>query len=296
MDRPGLQVPGHTIHRLLRTSSGGSVGFAFVLDHQVAGDWDSFGGLQLERLDPLVLEGDEGKTGPAVRAEGGRRSQKDSSSSNLFQDTASSSSIQVLSMESHQNIKDKASELKIITEATLNDIKLVKISTNTTVYAGAKAMVKTMAEEMLKSLNKSVKRQRYPNPFKRRGREFPNNVFKEYYVDSPEISFKWPNSNDTPSKNIYVTCKLCDRRLSKNKFCTHMRKMHLPDEICSSCGKEFPASKILGHRRKCGSDTYRMKGEDISPRKLGHQVQELQQKKQEMEGQKVQMEVWKHKL
>ena len=35
MDSPGLQVPGRTVHSLLRTSTGESVGFAFLLKNQV---------------------------------------------------------------------------------------------------------------------------------------------------------------------------------------------------------------------------------------------------------------------
>ena len=39
------------------------------------------------------------------------------------------------------------------------------------------------------------------------------------------------------------------------------RQVHLPDEECSSCGMEVPASKIRNHKRECKGEEKPLKGE-----------------------------------
>ena len=122
-----------------------------------------------------------------------------------------------------------------------------------------------MANEMLNLVNRSQKPPKSQAHIQSRSKEFPDNVFKEYYEELPEIGSNSLNSDGTARQlrqKKKVKCKLCSSRITKNSFSQHMRNIHLPDETCGSCNKEFPASKILGHRRQCG----KIKGEDSSPK------------------------------
>ena len=55
----------------------------------------------------------------------------------------------------------------------------------------------------------------------------------------------------------YSSCRVeclienCGAQMSRGRFSTHMRKLHLPDEVCINCGREFPASTIKTHQSSC---------------------------------------------
>ena len=61
----------------------------------------------------------------------------------------------------------------------------------------------------------------------------------------------------------------CGAQMSRGRFSTHMRKLHLPDEVCINCGREFPASTIKTHQSSCkvenmdGERTDMKRGENI---------------------------------
>ena len=42
--------------------------------------------------------------------------------------------------------------------------------------------------------------------------------------------------------------------MNRESFSNHMRKLHLPDEVCSFCKVEFPASTIKTHQITCAAE------------------------------------------
>ena len=42
--------------------------------------------------------------------------------------------------------------------------------------------------------------------------------------------------------------------MNRGGFSRHMQQFHLPDEVCSFCRVEFPASAIKTHQKNCASD------------------------------------------
>ena len=60
-----------------------------------------------------------------------------------------------------------------------------------------KAIVKTMANEMLNLVNRSQKPPKSQAHIQSRGKELPDNVFKEYYEELPEIGSNSLNSDGT---------------------------------------------------------------------------------------------------
>ena len=45
----------------------------------------------------------------------------------------------------------------------------------------------------------------------------------------------------------------CGAQMNRGSFSNHMRKLHLPDEVCSYCKVEFPASTIKTHQITCAA-------------------------------------------
>jgi len=48
-----------------------------------------------------------------------------------------------------------------------------------------------------------------------------------------------------------VKCKLCEKTYSSKSFGCHMRTMHLPDETCPGCGKDFRPNQLFRHQQQC---------------------------------------------
>ena len=49
-----------------------------------------------------------------------------------------------------------------------------------------------------------------------------------------------------------VECKLCGKAYSTYRsFGTHMTNIHLPDETCPGCGKEFRPNQLFRHQQQC---------------------------------------------
>lgn len=63
-------------------------------------------------------------------------------------------------------------------------------------------------------------------------------AFKEHYIDC---------ETTTARGTRMVQCKLCGHKGSYHNFSTHMRKYHLPDEECLTCGEEVSPMQMLNH-------------------------------------------------
>ena len=158
----------------------------------------------------------------------------------------------LLSDQSIKNSEPQASiEEAVATDHTMDTSMSIIFDSNIDV----KTRIKTMAQEMLRSL-KEIKEPPQARVSKS-GRGIPGgsrpntNMFQEHHIDSAAIDPNRFNNNGTLNKNRRVKCKLCSKVLIKPNFGTHMKKFHLPDEECSFCGEEFPAMMISSHQKKC---------------------------------------------
>jgi len=75
-------------------------------------------------------------------------------------------------------------------------------------------------------------------------------LFAEYYRDLPTNSTSGLLDYDT--RKVQCLVENCGSQVSYKSFSNHMKQMHLPDEECSYCGIEFPATKIKSHQQDCG--------------------------------------------
>ena len=58
----------------------------------------------------------------------------------------------------------------------------------------------------------------------------------------------------------YSSCRVeclienCGAQMNRGRFSKHMQQFHLPDEVCSFCRVEFPASTIKSHQITCAAE------------------------------------------
>ena len=156
----------------------------------------------------------------------------------------------MISSDPNKNIKFLSSQSMVSKEATINEVKII---------------VKQMAHEMLSSLKES---QNKTKPVASNAGKGYSSIFQEYISDSSEIDSNRFNEEGKLNRFRKVKCNLCNSTVvSWANFSTHMRNFHLPEEMCQSCGVNFPARDILNHRRKC-SRGEELHTEESEP--LGH--------------------------
>ena len=108
-------------------------------------------------------------------------------------------------------------------------------------------LVKNLASQMLSSV-REVKNEHLKPELKKLSNPFgKSSIYLEYFT-----KVKTSGLEIKANRKQKVSCNLCRGKIiSYGNISTHMKKYHVPEEECPTCGQEVPALDIPEHRRRC---------------------------------------------